>query len=506
MKMDSEQWFERAQMMGPVGVTVAVRKTAFFFLVSLLASPMLAGSADAKPTGQDEQPDYLQQALDIARAANEPHSMLLDGIAEGYITRGDKDKALAILDKMTSSQDKIDSLTMLADGFFLDHEIKLDPSLLEQASELNAKLPNNKHKERNYIAIGSVYSENNMPDKADQALEAAMACAELSVQDDSTNKGQREINAALLANRMASIYAKAGRTNEFEKAQARAAILIKEISTTMFRESGYGTMAKNYAAIGQYDRSLEIARKIKDNDRKTSALGDIAFEMGKAGKTVKAMEIVDELSSYTNKFHSFSLQFLAMQQANAGVWPNAYTVVECIDKPKDRANTYLDFISLHLDEGNRQEALKLLQKTRSITNGKDPKQWDRIFALLAGAYADAGLFPDAIEIADALSDEPPFYGIMHAKSSAYALIAEGYTKNGKFDEAIKMVNALPNEIKKLTTLIAIADIQSDVPEVAEKTLKQAALQINQVNDPNWRAGGFVRIEKVYYKVHHPKEK
>lgn len=432
--------------------------------------------------------------------------MLLYGISEAYLRRGDQDKALTALNKMESNKDKIDALIMLADGSLSDHEIKLDSSLLEQASGLNDRFENSEKKELNYIAIGSVYSANNMPNKADQALEAAQACAELPVQDDSTNEGQRAINDASRANTIASIYAKAGRTNEFEKAQARAAILINEISTTMFRESGLSRMAQNYAAIGQYDRGLEVARTIKGKDSKTSALGAIALEMGKAGQTAKAMEIVHELSSYTNKFYSFSLESLALRQAKAGSWSNAYTIVEIIDNPKDRADTYIDMADLHLNEGNRQEALKLLQKTRSITKGKDPKQWASIFVHLAGAYANVGLFSDAIEIADILSNEPPFYGIARARSSAYALIAEGYAKNGKFKEAIQTANSLPDEIKKLHTLIEIADIQSDTPKAAEKTLELAVLQLNNVADPNWRSGGFVRIEKVYYKMHHPKEK
>lgn len=228
--------------------------------------------------------------------------------------------------------------------------------------------------------------------------------------------------------------------------------------------------------------------------------------MAKAGQTAKAMEIVHEWSSYTNKFFSSSFESLALQQAKAGEWPNAYTITEIIDNPKNRADTYIDLAALHLTAGNRQEALKLLQKTRSISKGQDPKKWDRIFARLAEVYADAGQFSDAIEIASMLSDEPPFYGIARAKSSAYARIAEGYAKNGKFDEAIQTANSLPDEVKKLYTLIEIANIQSDVPTAAKKTLELAVLQLGNVDDPAWRAGGLIKIDKVYYQINHPKEK
>lgn len=165
------------------------------------------------------------------------------------------------------------------------------------------------------------------------------------------------------------------------------------------------------------------------------------------------------------------------------------------------------FLAPHLSTAQEQQP-DYLEQALALTTQNNLSDHE-LYVLISNAYFCRGNTGQAFAVLHCIENiedriKPPFYGMTHARTSAYARIAKAYAKNGQFDEALQTANALP-DTEKFDTLLEIADILSDDPPAAGKSVKLAAQYLDQVDSLRWKVGGLVKIDAVCSKTNYSRE-
>ena len=229
---------------------------------------------------------------------------------------------------------------------------------------------------------------------------------------------------------------------------------------------------------------LACALLIVGTDSKARVLADIAGKYAQAGQTEKATQIL----------------FQALETANT------------IEGANSKARVLADIAGKYADAGQPEKATQILSQaleTAKTIKDADSKVW--VLADIAGKYADAGQFNKALEIAKTFKDADSFIDHQSGwptgrtiadavwEAKALADIAGKYAQAGQFNQALEIAKTFKDADSKTRVLADIAGKYADAgqPEKAAQVLSQAFETARTIEYASSKAWALVDIAGKY---------
>lgn len=407
-------------------------------------------------------------AREIAETAYSPYNRLgaVQAIAIRSIEAGDFDGAFALVEKIPSDAFVApELLSAIARSYAEAGQIK---PILKIAAILESSDSTDSEKLRHFGDIIAVIARAGEPDRA---LEFAKR-----MQVDSTKKHIKE-------NALASVvigYVIAKRYSE-------ALQLVGELEDGIYKNSGLEAIALSYASAGEFERSAEIAERIKTDSggeegifyaiatqaarkgnydvavkivekignqgwRKDTALSEIAREAGKAGNYEVALEIARKISLDGGDRNKVLLQIgwmlakAGQAEKAEGIFSESLQQAQAIKDEYRRSSAVREIAILYAETGQHAKATSLAETLKSQEDKRD------VVRAIAFNYVSAGNPETALEIAARAG------GDSSIKDAVIYASAWKAAEAGNFDRAVEWVEQMGDNSNKAQALAGIAAI------------------------------------------------
>jgi tetratricopeptide (TPR) repeat protein len=181
--------------------------------------------------------------------------------------------------------------------------------------------------------------------------------------------------------------------------------------------------------------ALFVASTIQEASEKDSALRVIAIQYGRAKQYDRAMEVANSENASDKPV---TLQLIANALAKAGQYDRALQVANTIEDASHKAWALAWIASGYAKDGRHDDAARI---ANSIEKDTAPKTW-----ALVEAYAHAGQYDRALQVANTITDVP----------QKNATLVEIYAKAGQYDRALQVANTIEDAHHKAYALVQIA--------------------------------------------------
>lgn len=437
--------------------------------------------------------EVFQQSRDLANQLKSSYGLVQ--IATAYSQVGEYDKAIGIVSIIEDKSAQVEALVAIAGELFQGNQPEKSTKILAQGLSIATEIDDHWLRSRALTGIAQQYYQSKQTNRGAEVLVQALNASE---QIDEYYTRNLKFESWL---EIADNYAKSGQKKQAIALIEKATKLNENEEFLLVQSGGLGKIASNYAAIGEYDRALELVKAIRN------------------------LELVGWQSGPTAK--------IAAQYAAAGEFKQALNLANSI--PDKWRNTYalVDIANHYIKAENPEQAWQVLQKAENNRY--------KISALinLIDSYIESDpnspvpllLLPQAMQAAEAVkSDSTRFYHINQ--------IAVQYGAIGQKDRAIEIVgNSLEkaSEIKDpdlkaavLQTAIEVyasvqeydraLELANSLPEIAGYNYKDSALSTivlyyakagdydralslrETIQDPNDKIGALTSIVQAYIKI------
>ena len=163
---------------------------------------------------------------------------------------------------------------------------------------------------------------------------------------------------------VSSQYIRLGQTIKAKELLDEVLQFVSEGKSTM---PGFDDIAIQYAELGEFSKALKVAKKIKDESRKSYALTNISREFARAGQFAEAITLIDAI-----KDNFSAKRMLAIQYAKSDKFSNALIVAETIKKSvQDYEETLVYIAEEYVRVGQLAEATRLIETIKITTHKAD---------------------------------------------------------------------------------------------------------------------------------------
>jgi tetratricopeptide (TPR) repeat protein len=171
-------------------------------------------------------------------------------------------------------------------------------------------------------------------------------------------------------------------------------------------------VAFTYAEAQKYTLAIETAKSIKDPLYQGMAFLEIAQQYIKKGKSSEAANVLPlalDAAQSMNVKGVFELDRwsllarIASAYAQVERFDQALKISQTITKPPLRASALALVAAELMKHGQKQRGKELFRQSIAIVNAYEPTQV-RVLAAITVTYADAGLFEDAIQLANSFQE------------------------------------------------------------------------------------------------------
>ena len=328
------------------------------------------------------------------------------------------------------------STAMLANDQALEWEeiarAYMEAGQLDEALAIANKMDDVLTRELTFAEIAGRYVEAGNDNKA---IEAAASIKEYVV-----------YKARALA-RIASAHTVAGSDRKAAEAFALAEEYARSLEAENFQPSALAYVAAEYAAVGQFEKALQLADEIRELDSYSVAWAEmeIAVQYAAAGQLERALQLVAKIEDLYKR--GKALEKIA---ADATV-PQLDKLVQlalAIDDNTYKTATLADLALQYIARDRFDRAWSLVQAIISV----EPNSY--LLANLAGRYAAAGQFDRAQELGEATGQS----------STWVTEVAGGYAAAGEYDLALELANSQESLEIKIRALRAIAGQYAEAGE------------------------------------------
>lgn len=515
------------------------------------ASQLLHSAQEAEKTNYSDAFTFYQEALAKAETitARYPSSQLATQLAQGEVRIGPytitelKDTIVPQAQmKAEVEESPLACALLVASRIPPSTLIVGTDEVLDARPEVVAKIVDKYAQAEQCTQVLQVARMTGVPFPKDWMFtEIAHKCAAAGQYDQAFKAATTLENAYTKATALAEIansYAQAGQK---EKAVEMLSQSLQIAGTLKDNTALLTEMARKSAQVGQYDQAVQIAKTIEDGHVRADLLVEIAFECVRAGQYTQAYavarELEDDVPSKGNVLAEIVRKYVKVGQYDqalqvANTIPHPYTkasvLAEVANKYMEagqeekaaeillpvlqaantqsayfRVATLVAVASTYTAVGQKEKALELLSQALQVANsvgdtpGVFPSNATALEAI-AGAVAEAGLYDQALEIADTIKGTS-----FPVAPQVFLGVVYKYAAAGQYDRAVEVAEAAIQEVPSKT--MALVEIAGKCIEAGQKEkaveIASRALQVAQaIEDDSFRIWKLDEIADIYTKA------
>jgi tetratricopeptide (TPR) repeat protein len=451
----------------------------FLILAILLCLDTTRLYADEEPKGLSEARDILEQASQAAAEIKNAffRAKVFHGIAAAQVKAGNLERALAVAER----QDNVSKDQTLE----LISWTQLESGQITNALETAARIKDGYFKASMLIRIGETLAKKAQHKDALTILTQALT-ASSSIKDGS-------IKASVLQ-RTATTQAKAGdRSAARQTIQEAIQVINASTEAVMDKSLAIQEAAEALAELGDVNTALDIARGLRNDERKGGALRDIAGAQARAGDISHALETVREIKDPFN--HDFALQRIAEAQADRGDMQGAFQTAAAIKRNNwNKAIALIRIAEAQLGSRDLEAASLTLQQAGQVAlKIQDAKGRADKLGWVARVTAEAGdklsasrIVQEALAATKNITDKKE-------KDSPLLRIVEAQTQMGDVKGALQTTASMSSDFFTDRAFYQIARAQAQTGDI-DGALKTAA--ISQGYEFMWRGYTLQFIAKI----------
>lgn len=315
-----------------------------------------------------------------------------------------------------------------------------------------------------------------------------------------------EQRAIVLAN-IAIQSAKSGQVAQSEKTLSQVLQVINTINNNIRRESLLGEILQYYAATGQFKPAMQLAGLIRQDVSKAAGLNFIAKQYVKVGKLDEALTLYKTILNTTQDgfMKQETLANIARLYVEAGRLEQALQVVNNLDRNDKKTNPLTqiaiilnknnilaDIASKYAASGQKVKAAAVLAPLlENAEKVQVPKKQDLELNRLVMNYANAGLFEQALQIAQKIHNNDD-------KLNAILRVASSYVKFNQYDQAFQLLKRLSGDNDSALKIQSLS-LLKPIALYYEKTghSEQLNATMSLIKDDTLKAGVLGEIASYY---------
>jgi hypothetical protein len=430
------------------------------------------------------QPDRSLSILgDAFIAANtiqgaELKTIALTGIVEAHINAGDLGIVVPVLERTLQVAQTINSPNPYSKAAALERIASLyaRSGQLDRALQVVRLIQVPNYQPSVTLTIVDKYSETGQSARALELLQTIQ-------QPD-----QKAIALATSAGQLTA-----------QQSQQAAQLYAEAVSTARSAQNAnqvIANVALRYVETGGLVATAdETIQAIDDSFAQTPALGAIALFYAKAGKQdrteARLTQAIDTLGTISEESNRNSArQQLFDQAVQSGRYDYALRIAQTIqpgeESPFNRVDVLTQIAERAIAANRYDAALQVTQAIpQSFSDGRN-----RLFPKIARAFAQAGEFDRALEVAQQQNSEPGFQPRILAVVAAQAKLAGQIDRSATlFNQAIQLANQIDYASTKAEVLGAIAQayLIAGQPESATQLLTQTITAAESITDTSSRS-------------------
>jgi tetratricopeptide (TPR) repeat protein len=362
-----------------------------------------AGQKDRAAVVLDSSLDYLKGWDDASTNA-----FVRVKIATEYMDADRPKQAISALEQsllqikaIEDAPDRTLATVKVASQYAKLGEIKKANALLEQALTSNSKIKDPYAQTRVLLAIAAVYNKLDNADKSALLLAQSLPVADKIEPPAAKSRALLEV---------AKIYAITKHPEQVDPALSAAAIASGipgdgSLGTLLgsFNSRALAYVASEYATAGDYDRAINLAKRIADPYERAIAFIQIATKYTESNQNLEATKVLEEglnagktIIAPLAKANSFAevakvYDSLGKKRIAQKTLSQSLQVLDLADNNDDKVILLLDISNQYAEMGDRIVVGSLLQKIQDIL--LDPKS---LISNKAGELANVALIYSAI--------------------------------------------------------------------------------------------------------------
>ena len=263
-------------------------------------------------------------------------------------------------------------------------------------------------------------------------------------------------NRASALRHIAIDQAKAGHGVDAKNTFANALQTAEKIEVADDRDSALSIIAGAFAEAGFFPDALRTVEKIESAFRRASALHGIAAAFAEAGLFSTALRTAEKIE-YAN-YRAFALRDIAAAFAKAGFFSIALQTAEKIEYAFRRAAALGDIAAAFAKAGHGVDAKNTFANALQTAEKIEADDRDIALRHIAGAFAEAGLFPNALRTIEKIES---------SVSRTFALhdIADAFAEAGLFPNALRIAEKFEYAGYRASALRNIAIAQAEAGDI-----------------------------------------
>jgi tetratricopeptide (TPR) repeat protein len=326
--------------------------------------------------------------------------------------------------------------------------------------------------------------------------------------------------------------------------------MVGNINESRTRDGHLGVIVWALAMAGQTEQALEVAQQIELAQLKVDALSAVAAGLAAAGELSRAMELTEQIETATGRVGA--LIDIASAQINAGEQEQALTALsqalELAQQPEVASNRFghltrvystliragdytrarevgqqifqdsstsvlIEIASAQVDAGDKKRALETLSQALEMAQNSNNLFAQFDLGLIPGAFAKAGDYARAMEVAQQLSSDVDKASVLVGIASHQVAAGDkeqGLATLSQAEELVQQIGTdgapatpdLDSALTKALRLREIASVQVDAGEQdrAAGTLSQALELAQQVENAIAKANTLNDIASAYVRA------
>ncbi len=341
---------------------------------------------------------------------NEP----LRDIAKQYISIGEFEQALSIIESIKEVFFQAEILTAIAESYTQAEQQQFAINTISQAVDLVENIENSSQKEGVLLYITDVYLQ------------------------------------------VADSYLKLGETELASEVISLASQTIEDIETESFKKYLLSQIALKLSTVGRIEEALAITDNL-DQDRKDFILEQIAIDSVNFNQFDQALEIYQALDQYPR---NEILVQIVVELASLGQFERAMAIAE--DFPEKQNVVVANVAQQYINQGESNLAIGIVKDVENYCVRSNT------FQKLSSLLLEAEEYSLALEITDNIEDA----GI---KNNALNRVAIKLAEIEKYEQAITVTQSIEDSNDKADALIRISQklIEAGKSEQASELLSQA---------------------------------
>lgn len=306
------------------------------------------------------------------------------------------------------------------------------------------------------------------------ALKIANTIEDKPSQDDDLLRTSK----ADVLGQVANWYAIAGQHDQVLESVNKIKDSEKKATALLFIATWYEDFKQTDKASQLLEEALAVTRTIKSPEKKAWILLGIVEQYKAARKTDKVYKLLKEALTVTRTIESarskaYNLAMIANQYALAGQDKQAIEIAQTIELPNEKVRALTDIAAQSAKSGQKGKASELLFQAIEVvkTIKEDTRRIggsSEALADIAAQYAAIGQYKQALALTRTIKDK--FYA-----SRALANIAKSYAAVRQYDQAFRLAQTISEPSYKSEALTALANSYAATGQQlqASKVLSQA---------------------------------